>query len=82
MENEITEKIERWKIKADALKVSNKHAFIKDINDTWYFCDIINFDEYILTVKYFKGDKMDQVKDLFWSDVILLEQYKEEHGEW
>jgi len=78
MENEITEKIERWKIKADALKVSNTHAFIKDINDTWYFCDVISFDDYLLTIKNFKGSKMDQVQELFWSDIKHFEKYKEE----
>jgi hypothetical protein len=77
MENEITEQIERWKIKAEALKISNKHAFIKDIHDTWYFCDILNWDDYILQVKHFKGEKINKLDDIFWSDITLLEKYKE-----
>jgi len=81
MENEIKEKIERWKIKAEALKFSDKKAFIKDIHDTWYFCNIIAWDEAILQVKNFKGVRMGMIDDLFWSDIVSLEKYKEV-GEW
>ena len=81
MENEITEQIERWKIKAEALKVSNRQAFIKDINDTWYFCDILDWDEYVLRVKHFKGEKIDKVEEIFWCEITLLEKYKEV-GSW
>ena len=77
METEIIEKMERWKIKAEALKVSNRRAFIKDINDTWYFCDIVDWDEYVLRVKHFKGEKIDKVEEIFWCEITLLEKYNE-----
>jgi len=41
MENEIRNKIERWTIKAEAFLKNNTKAFIVDINNTYYFCDIL-----------------------------------------
>ena len=80
MENDIKdikEKIERWKIKAEALKISKNKAFIKDIHDTWYFCEIISWDDAILQVRIFKGKRMDMIDDIFWCDIKSLEKYKE-----
>ena len=76
MENEIRTKIERFKIKAEDFLNNNIKAFIIDINNTWYSCDIILVGETSLLIRNFKGDNIGIDKKLFWADVLKLEEHK------
>ncbi len=77
MENELRDKIERFKIKAEGFLKEDIRAFIVDINDTYYFCDILFVGDIYLVVQGFKGARKLEKDRLFWSDVVKLEVYKE-----
>jgi hypothetical protein len=81
MENDIREKIERFKIKAEGFLKENIKAFIIDVHDTYYFCDIIFVSENYLEVQNFKGIREGEKEMLFWADVVKLEDYKERENE-
>ncbi len=81
MENELRDKIERFKIKAEGFLKENIRAFIIDINDTYYFCDIIFVGENHLVVQGFKGIKKLEKDRIYWADVIRLEEYKSRENE-
>lgn len=74
MEEELRNKIERFKIKAEGFLKDNIKAFIVDINDTYYFCDIILVGENYLVVKDFRREDKER---LFWADVVKFEEYKD-----
>lgn len=74
---EIKEKIERWKIKADILIKENKKAFLKDINETYFWCYLIKFDDFRITFKPFKGNGEGIVLKKYWSDIIKFDEYEE-----
>ena len=40
MANELRDKLERFKIKAEEFLKDDVKAFITDVNDTYFFCDI------------------------------------------
>lgn len=77
MDNDLRNKIERMKIKAEGLLKEDIRAFIIDVNDTYYFCDIIFVGENYLVVQGFKGERKLEKDRLFWADVIKLEEYQE-----
>jgi len=81
MENEIRDKIERFKIKAEGFLKEDIRAFIVDINDTYYFCDILFVGENYLLVQGFKGTRKLEKDRLFWGDVVKLEEYKSKGDE-
>jgi len=81
MENELRDKIERFKIKAEGFLKEDIRAFIVDIYDTWYSCDILFVGETSLLIRNFKGDNIGINKKLFWADVVKLEEHKKEEGE-
>lgn len=75
MADEIRDKIERWKIKAEGFLKENIRAFIVDINNTYYFCDIIFVGETSIHVQHFEGHKKLEKERLFWSDIVKFEEY-------
>ena len=77
MENEIRDKVERLRIKAELFLNSNIKAFIKDTNNTYYFCDILTIGEAFVYVQNFKGQRQGVKERIFWSDIIIFEEYKE-----
>ncbi len=77
MTDELREKLERLRIKAEGFLKTNTRAFIVDANDTYYFCDIIFAGEDTITVQNFKGIYAGIKKRLFWADVMKFEEYKE-----
>lgn len=77
MENEIRNKIERWTIKAEAFLKNNTKAFIVDINNTYYFCDILFVGEDGVYVYNFKGQRAGEKENIFWADVERLDEYRE-----
>jgi hypothetical protein len=76
MENDIRTKIERFKIKAEDFLNNNIKAFIVDINDTWYSCDIILVGEISLVVRNFEGNLIGKDQQLFWSDIVRFEEWR------
>jgi hypothetical protein len=74
---EIREKIERMKIKAEAILNENKKAFLINSNDTYFFCEIVSFNDNKIIVKPFKGNDINIDVEIYWADVIKLEKYKE-----
>jgi len=78
MENEIREKIERWKIKAEGFLKTNTRAFIVDVSDTYYFCEILFVGEDVIHIQNFKGPRMYEKERIYWADVVKFEEYKQE----
>ena len=76
METEIRERLERFKIKAEEFVKEDIRAFIVDVNDTYYFCDILFVGEVYLTIQNFEGEKAGQNNKLYWTDIVKLEEYK------
>jgi len=72
----LRDKIERMKVKAEDFRDNNVKAFIVDIDNTWYFCDIVIVGHLYLMVEIFQGEKKGQRHTLYWSDVVKLEAYK------
>ncbi len=77
MDEEIRNKIERFKIKAERFLKSNIRVFIVDVNDTYYFCDILLVGEEGIHVQNFDGVLKCETSRIFWEDVSRIEEYKE-----
>lgn len=77
MEDELRNTIERWQIKAEAFVNENTKAFIVDIKGTYYFCHIIFVGQDYIYVKNFKGPRIENKEQIYWADVVKLEQYRE-----
>lgn len=75
--NEIREKIERFKIKAEDFLKTNTRAFIIDVNNTYYFCDIIVVGEEGVYVQNFKGPREMEKERIFWADIVKFEGYRD-----
>ena len=65
MENDIRETIERFKIKAEDFLKNNIKAFIIDVNDTYYFCDIILVGDEGVYIQNFKGVRKGEKERIF-----------------
>ncbi len=76
MEYGIKEKIERWKIKAEVFLKNNTKAFIVDIDNNWYPCNIVSCYEDYIHVKCFEGKRKYENCRVYWSDVIRFEDYR------
>ena len=76
MNDEIRNKIERWKLKAELFLEKNIKAFIVDIKNTYYWCDIIFVGENKITIQPFRNGKQLEKKLLFWVDIIEFEEYE------
>ena len=74
-------KIERWKLKAEGFLKENTRAFVVDIENTYYFCDIIFVGDTYLYVQNFREDKPVERIKLFWADVIRFDEFKEKGEE-
>lgn len=79
--NEIKEKIQRWKIKADILISEDKRAFIIDVNNSYFFCDILISGEERLLFKPFKGNDSGKNVEKYWADITKFEEYIERIGD-
>lgn len=72
------EKVERFKGKAEIFIKNNTPAFIIDISDNYYFCDILLVGEDYLYVQHFTGKKKGKKERIVWFDILRFEEYKEE----
>jgi len=77
MENDLRETLERFKIKAEEFLKDNIKAFIVDVNNTYYFCDIILVGDTTVLIQNFKGPRINQQEKLFWADIVKFEEYKD-----
>jgi len=73
----IKDKIERFKAKAEIFLKNNTKAFIVDLNDNYYFCDILLIGEDYLYVQHFTGKKKCEKERILWYDIIKFEEYEE-----
>ena len=63
---------------AQELLNKDKRVFIKDINNTFYFADIILVGEETITVQCFAPTtRKDEKVTLSWNRITFLEEYKE-----
>lgn len=77
MEEELRNKIERNKIKAERFKKNNQRAFIIDMDDTYYFCYIIFVGEEGIHLENFEGVRKGEKSRIFWEDILRIKEYKE-----
>jgi len=71
MDKEIIERIQE---KAKIFLDNDIPAFIKDIKDNYFFCDILFVGEIYLMIYDFK--RKEKFK-LYWQDILVFDEYKE-----
>ena len=77
MSKEISEKIERWKLLAEQLLKQNKRIYICDINNQFYFADILLIGEETITIQCFSPLKRKNEKYVLnWFKIKDMEEYK------
>ena len=74
MAQEIENKVERWKLLAENLLSENTPCYIKDINDSYFFADILIVGENTLEVICFAPEKKKNKK--FVLDWVLLTEFE------
>jgi hypothetical protein len=75
----LLEKIERYKVLADEFLKNDIRVFIKDINENYFFADIILVGEDKLTIQCFAPEKKKGMKFyLRWSEIMFFDEYEEE----
>ncbi len=79
MEN-IKEKVERMKAKAELFLAKDIKVFIIDTLDNYYWCDILLVGEDYLFVQHFTGKKEGEKERILWYDIIKFEEYRKEKG--
>lgn len=78
MEQGIKNKIEGLKEKSDFFLENNLRAFIKDKEDTYYFCYIVSVNNVHLIINNFAGKRVGISDKLLWIDVEDIKEYKDE----
>lgn len=71
------EKVKKYKEKAEYFLEYDIKAFIKDSNDQFYFCDIINVGETHLYIENFTGHRKGIKNQILWIDIEVFNEYKE-----
>jgi len=79
--NELKEKIERMKLKAEVFLKNNSKVFLVDIKDTYYFCYILFVGEDYIHIQHFKGNYIYGKERIYWADIIRLEEYQPRESE-
>ena len=72
---------ERFKAKAEIFLRNNIKAFIVDVFDNYYFCEILFVDDDSIHVQHFTGKKQSEKERIFYPDIIRFEEYKNEGDE-
>ncbi|HKL23637.1 MAG TPA: hypothetical protein VJ895_02700 [Candidatus Nanoarchaeia archaeon] len=75
--NTVTEKIERFKFKAELFLRKNLKVFLKDIYDNYHFCEIISLDKDWVIIKHFKGKREGEKVRILWADILIIDEYRE-----
>ena len=71
-------KVEQLKILAEDFLQKDIKVFITDINDEWYFADILLVGEELLAIQCF-GPKAKEDKNysLRWASIVKFKEYEE-----
>jgi len=75
--DEIRQKIQRLKIKSELLIAEGKRAFIIDIHEEWFSCEILEQGENKISFKPFRGNSEGEIIERYWSDIKSIEEYEE-----
>lgn len=71
-------KEESYKKLAELFLKNDTRAFIKDANDTYYFCDLLFVGEQKLRVQCFEPDDKKGIKfDIYWPLITVFKEYRE-----
>jgi hypothetical protein len=75
----VTEKIERWKATAEIFLKNNIKVFIKDIENNFYFGDILFVGDDLIEIECFSpAHRRGQKCYLYWTLIEELDKYREE----
>lgn len=77
---DVKEKVERFKIKAKIFLDKNIKAFIEDIGNDYFFCEIVSVQEDCIEVVGFAGRRKFERDRIFFVDILRLEEYEEKDG--
>lgn len=79
METGIREKMEHWKLLAEVYLKEDKRVLIKDLEDNWYFADIILVGEDTIEIQcYAPEQRAGQKYVMYWAKIIYFELAMEE----
>ena len=73
----IKEKIERFILKAELFLKNDTRIFITDVNDNYYWADLLFTGEDTVRFQCFSGKLIGEKITLLWVDVVKFEEYKE-----
>ena len=72
----ITEKIERWKALAEIFLKEDTRVAIFDVNDNYFFADILFVGEEKIRIECFAPEKKKGLKyDVYWYNVLRFDKY-------
>lgn len=75
---EIKEKIERWKVLAELWFNEGSKIFLKDLNNNWYWANIIIVGEDTLLIDCFAPTERVGHQKLYWAEISYFDKYREE----
>ncbi len=74
----IKDTVARYKELAEIFLKNDTRAAIRDVDDTYYFCDILFVGEEKIRVQCFGPTSKAGLKfDIYWALIIKFEEYKE-----
>ena len=73
----IKDKVERIKAKAQIFLDEKIKAFVEDSLGNYYFCNIIKVEDNYIFVKGFAGKRKHETDRIFFIDIYRLEEYQE-----
>lgn len=76
--DKVKDTIERYKVLAELFLKNDTRALVKDVDDNFYFCDILFVGEDKLRVQCFAPEQRAGLKfDIYWLLITKLDEYKE-----
>ena len=71
----LKDRMERWKILAELFLKQDKRVLIKDIDDNWYFADILFVGEDTIEIKCYAPEQRAGTNlSLYWANVKTFEE--------
>lgn len=76
--DKLKSKIEGWKNFTEQLLKDNKRLFIKDLNNDFYFADVLLVGDETLMIQCFAPEsRVGRKFTLYWAQIERIEEYKE-----